>query len=856
MNKQSLEIDSDDAEIMKYRKEASFRSKAFIVFSLIGLALSTLVYFAGRTVIQERTALMLQSLTARTIQTHLQRIDEFARQLDDVAEKVSDLPISDFNQLKQSKAASRILDSVRPFNFIAYHEIDKGNDQLFLLDRKVLNPDLMTLQAMATNKTSLTRFLLSPRFQQPDVQVLTNTNLINHLNYLGGTSDAHKKIVFIKKLPAQALGSSQQSWLIAEEKLEDIFTNSWQNSFKNLDKIIIRDIDTDQVIYRYENSDDMDDTLNEAALFYPEQLQTVSFGGQKWSVITRLRKEDMARLLGKVPYISLAIGLFFTVLASLMTILQVRQENKIRRINYRLEEKNKALETEMERREKLNSDLKQSEAENLALVNSLGDIIFETDRKGNLSFVNKAWSDITGFDLVYSKGKNLFNLLHPDDQLKELDEFDKLLKGEKTAYRNVTQLRTIDGSFRAVDLSFSMVRRAEDGAIRVVGSITDIEERRRAEEALGEVEKKFREIVDHAAWAVYQMTPEGALISTNPAMHKILGYEGEDDFYSNVTNAFEHIYPNRQERKAFLRDVDSSGTSKNGFENRALTKQGQQIWIRENIRAVKDEQGKTLYYEGSFEDITARKESDALLRQAKMNSDMANRAKSEFITNMSHELRTPLNSIIGFSEIISSESFGPLGNESYKEYSQEIYNSGRRLLKIINEILDVAKIDVQERELNESSVKIPKLMQACVELLQGQADMNKVKIINNISDMPDVIAEERAVKQIFTNVLSNAIKFTPQDGDVTISNEMAEDGGVNILFADTGIGLDGDDIKKALSPFGQVGSSLNQKNAGTGLGLTLVKALVELHQGTLDIVSQKGMGTTVIIKLPKARVGA
>jgi signal transduction histidine kinase len=261
-----------------------------------------------------------------------------------------------------------------------------------------------------------------------------------------------------------------------------------------------------------------------------------------------------------------------------------------------------------------------------------------------------------------------------------------------------------------------------------------------------------------------------------------------------------------------------------------------------------------LYVEGSLENIDERKKAEILIRQAKVQADMANRAKSEFISNMSHELRTPLNSIIGFSEMIKGEVFGPLPDEKYKDYAGDIYNSGQNLLRVINEILDISKIDAGERQLNEEVFDIRETFGDCLQLLQHKIEANKMVITMVLDDVPHVLAEELAMKQVFMNLLSNALKFTPSGGRITISFDRRGRGDLGISVTDTGIGLSDDEKQRALSDFGQVDADLNRKSSGSGLGLTLVNALVKLHGGDFELFSQKGIGTTATIIMPAHRV--
>jgi len=222
---------------------------------------------------------------------------------------------------------------------------------------------------------------------------------------------------------------------------------------------------------------------------------------------------------------------------------------------------------------------------------------------------------------------------------------------------------------------------------------------------------------------------------------------------------------------------------------------------------------------------------------------------------MSHELRTPLNAIIGFSEIIKEQMFGLVGQQQYVEYAKDIYDSGELLLSLINDILDMSKIEAGKRALSETTLEIERIVQSVVRLVASRAKMSKLKLNVNVpKELPSLRGEEKALKQVITNLLTNAIKFTPEGGAVSLEAHMDEHGRLCVRIKDSGIGIAPEDIPVALAPFGQIESALSRKQQGTGLGLPLTKALVELHGGILNLESELGVGTTVTIILPPERV--
>jgi signal transduction histidine kinase len=259
--------------------------------------------------------------------------------------------------------------------------------------------------------------------------------------------------------------------------------------------------------------------------------------------------------------------------------------------------------------------------------------------------------------------------------------------------------------------------------------------------------------------------------------------------------------------------------------------------------------------EANLERSTAHyREITRELHDAKETADTASRTKSEFLANMSHELRTPLNAIMGFSEVIKNEMFGHIAIPQYVEYARDIYSSGAHLLDIINDILDLSKVEAGKFMLSEENVAIEEVVFAVCNIIKGKADEKNLHIAPRLPGvMPRLHADKRALKQMMLNLLSNAVKFTPKDGDVCISARVEADGGVAIVISDSGIGIAEGDMDKVLAPFGQVDSDLAREHEGTGLGVPLVKAMVELHGGTLTYDSTPGVGSVVTLRFPPER---
>jgi two-component system cell cycle sensor histidine kinase PleC len=235
-------------------------------------------------------------------------------------------------------------------------------------------------------------------------------------------------------------------------------------------------------------------------------------------------------------------------------------------------------------------------------------------------------------------------------------------------------------------------------------------------------------------------------------------------------------------------------------------------------------------------------------------AEAANQAKSEFLANMSHELRTPLNAINGFSEIMAGEMFGPLGDQRYKGYAGDILKSGQHLLSLINDILDMAKIEAGKLSLHYDTLSLRELCDDAVRLMRGKiAECGLTISVDSPADLPDIEADHRGVKQVLLNLISNAVKFTPEGGAILVAVRMEPGAMVRVTVSDTGIGIAPEDLARLARPFEQVEGQHSKTTQGTGLGLALTKSLIELHGGELTMDSEPGRGTTVAFTLPLRR---
>ncbi len=371
----------------------------------------------------------------------------------------------------------------------------------------------------------------------------------------------------------------------------------------------------------------------------------------------------------------------------------------------------------------------------------------------------------------------------------------------------------------------------------------EIAERQRGEEALRAAEQKYHSIVENAVEGIYQSTPEGQFLSVNPALAMMYGYDSPDDLLRSVTKIGEQVYVDSRQRKRFVEFLKKDGQVQ-GFECQVYRRDRSVFWISEHARAVKDDKGSFLFFEGTIQDISDRKEAEEALHQAKDVAESANRAKSEFLANMSHELRTPLNGILGYAQILKGDT---TISEDQRSGLDVIHRSGEHLLTLINDILDLSKIEAQKLELLPTAFHFPEFLKTITEIIKVRADQVGLSFHCDFPEsLPlEVEGDEKRLRQILLNLLGNAVKFTDR-GHVTFT--MTENTKSKVAHAwqfhieDTGIGIASEHIKDIFLPFQQVTDSQRQVE-GTGLGLTITNKLVTLMGGTLEVESTPGQGT-------------
>lgn len=363
---------------------------------------------------------------------------------------------------------------------------------------------------------------------------------------------------------------------------------------------------------------------------------------------------------------------------------------------------------------------------------------------------------------------------------------------------------------------------------------------------------ELRAILDTASDGVVVLSRDGVIRSLNASASALFGYANEEVEGKSFSVLFAH--ESQAAALDYLGGLANNGVASvlnEGLEVLGREKNGGFLPLFMTIGRLETSNG----FCAVVRDITAWKQTEQALRDAQRNAEQASSYKTEFLAKISHEIRTPLNAIIGFSELMAEERFGPIGNERYKSYLTDINKSGKYVLDLVNDLLDISKIEAGKQELEFESVSLNDAVNEAITMIQPQANRSRIIIRSSLDDdLPDVVADQRSLKQIVLNVLSNSVRFTHSGGQVIVNTSYNARGEVVLRMKDTGIGMSPKEIDLALQPFQQVASLGRARGDGTGLGLPLTKALVEANRAEFAIQSEPGKGTAVEIVFPPSRV--
>jgi PAS domain S-box-containing protein len=471
-------------------------------------------------------------------------------------------------------------------------------------------------------------------------------------------------------------------------------------------------------------------------------------------------------------------------------------------------------------------------------------------RGNQLIYANRTLLDWTGYgDLeAIEAGRGLEGLFvepHPATPAKLRDGGQALAIATRSGEALAVEARLFTVGWDGASASMLVLIRAA-GEERLKASDRSMRE-------LQTQARELRSILDTATDGVVVVERDGRIGSLNRSAEALFGYEAHE----LSGRPFVDLFAPESHRAAldYLDGLALNGVASvlnDGREVIGRVRQGGLIPLFMTMGRIAEGTEK---FCAVFRDITQWKRAEEDLLNAKRQAERASSAKSDFLAKISHEIRTPLNAIIGFSEVMMDESFGPIGTERYREYLRDIHASGGHLISLINDLLDLSKIEAGKLDLTFTSVNLNELVRQCVAMMQPQANQQRIIIRTSLSPtLPPVVVDARSIRQIVLNLLSNSIKFTTAGGQVIVSTALTERGEAVLRVRDTGIGMSEKEIETALEPFRQLATSTRWGSGGTGLGLPLTKALAEANRATFSIKSAVNAGTLVEITFPSTRV--
>jgi PAS domain S-box-containing protein len=492
-------------------------------------------------------------------------------------------------------------------------------------------------------------------------------------------------------------------------------------------------------------------------------------------------------------------------------------------------------------RKRLEESLRESEGK-LALAQRIARLGYWERDLGNDRLT---WSDETYHVFGLPIGDKIDisrfpQFLHPEDRERVLQTIAEAVAGGP---RYDVEYRIVwpNGEVHFIHSQGDVILDEAGQPRRMFGTVHDITERKRSEEALRQAEQKYRDMFENAIEGMFQTTPEGKYVSVNPALARIHGFDSAEELMTTVTDIGQMVYVDPERRNEFRRLIEAQGYVEL-FEYQIYRKNRSKIWICENARAVRDSKGAILYYEGTIEDITERKRVEEIER--------ASKAKSEFLSRVSHELRTPLNAILGFGQLLERQS----ATEKQRTRIGYIMSAGRHLLELINEVLDISRIEAGRMQLSLEPVRVTDALREALELMRPLAAGRDTHIAGPCvpGDNTYVMADRQRFKQVLLNLLTNAVKYTPRGGHVSVAFEARGQQTIRVAVTDDGPGIAEEKVPRLFTPFERLGAEQSIVQ-GTGLGLALCQRLIQAMGGAIGLNSIVGQGSTFWVELPSAK---
>ncbi len=480
-----------------------------------------------------------------------------------------------------------------------------------------------------------------------------------------------------------------------------------------------------------------------------------------------------------------------------------------------------------------------------ALLDHSPDIIYFKDPQSRFVKVGRALARrFQVADPEELVGKSSFDLLQPDLARTVHAEEQALLQSGEPIINQVEELVDHQGRHSWASVTKVPIYNRAGAILGLVGVARDITKLIETEQALREAEEKFRAIFENSVEGIYQTSPEGRFIRVNPALARIYGYSSPEELMSNLTDTRTQAYVDPGRRDEFVRRILEKGSIQ-GFESEIRRRDDSTAWVSESARIVRDHEGRLAFFEGSVEDISARKQVEEEQEKARQAALDSARVKSEFVATVSHEIRTPLNAIVPSAERLLETRLTP----QQRYLAESIDYGARMLLQIVNDILELSKIEAGAVMLEDIDFDVHEVIERTVSFFASRAEARHLELVGNIHrDVPQHLRGDPArLGQILNNLVGNAIKFT-EAGEVVIevaAGEMtAEDVELRFQVRDTGIGIPEEAQTRVFQAFAQADGSMSRRYGGTGLGLAITRGFVQSMGGTIDFTSRVGQGTT------------
>ncbi|HEV8717387.1 MAG TPA: PAS domain S-box protein [Candidatus Binatia bacterium] len=485
-----------------------------------------------------------------------------------------------------------------------------------------------------------------------------------------------------------------------------------------------------------------------------------------------------------------------------------------------------------------------------AAVQATGQVLYDWNSQTDAVLWGGNTEQLLGYALDELPGTlaQVMALVHPADRAAFEQEIVRA-RTTKSGFHLTYRLRRKDGAYITVeDQGHFFVDRAGT-VVRMVGFLVDIAERLQAEEALRESEARYRNLFENANDAIVTFTLEGIVTSVNRGLEAMLGWAREELLGQHYR---KFVPPDSvRQGEARTRRFLAGERPPSIFEAAMGCKDGRVVPVEVRTRAIRDSAGKPIGFQGIYRDLTVRKRAEGALQQAKEAAEAANRAKSEFLATMSHELRTPLGVILGYTELLLEDTFGRLG-EQQADSLRRIDRSARELHELIAAVLDLSRLEAGRLPLSLHATQVVALLQELQIETQSLQEQGRLQFLWNVEQpLPMLHTDAGKLKVVLKNLIGNAVKFT-KEGSITVAAR-SWNGGVELRVSDTGMGIPQEALAVIFEPFRQLESSATRQYGGTGLGLHIVKRLLEMLGGTITVASEVGRGSTFRVWLPQGR---